>query len=277
RNLIECPVPVIAAVNGPAAGAGLVTVGPVRAGATLTSRATRISADGIPGDPGGREATAGTFSRFAADVGTGGTPSDGVISLAHQYSAPGLLGASGAGLEGAFGEGEVRADVIDEQAGLPAVASSRMELNFRVEGGPVGYKVGAAVGATGGGTVSVLLAPAGEPDSPVARPVDVAVVGAGNGSDALGRTIDETGFLAPGDYVFRVSADAADAPEGDPEGRAYFTFNFQLTDTGGVGSPGGGAGGPPTAIPLPSAGLTGGGMLGLLAVRRLVRTGRRRP
>jgi hypothetical protein len=81
-----------------------------------------------------------------------------------------------------------------------------------------------------------------------------------------GRTIDEDGVLDPGVYRLRIDATATDEPGGTAEATAYYSVNFQLTTADGEGR-----GNPPAAVPLPPAVMAGGGMLGLLAARRLAR------
>lgn len=83
------------------------------AGTTLLSRQTGIYAAGDSGLAGGGfnlSQSSSTFERFADQVGSD-TEGSGLTSVAHQYSVPSVLGASGIGLEGAFAEGQVKSAV----------------------------------------------------------------------------------------------------------------------------------------------------------------------
>lgn len=256
-----------------ACAAGLLAACPTAApaGTTLLSRHSTITATGVPGDAAPDAEVDDTFGRFAGQVGTGDAAVDGVVCIAQQYSVPGVLGTSGAGLEAAFGEGQVRAGVTGSPGTSPAgtaAARSGIELLFQVEGRPTTFAIGAAMGATGGAAVGIELTPVQD-----GRPADavfsVAAAGKDAGPQGQGRAVEDDVFLEPGRYLLRVHADAVDPAGEEPGGSAYYNFNVRMTD-----APDGWAGGPPAAVPLPPAVLGGGGMLGLLALRRLA--GRRR-
>jgi hypothetical protein len=148
-----------------------------------------------------------------------------------------------------------------------------MNLLFQVEGRPAAFELGAAMGATGLATVQIELSPVG--GAQAGGPLFTAgVTGNGAGADGAGETVAEDGLLAPGQYLLRVWADAADRPGANgvpadaPDATAYYNFTFSVSDAGGSANP-------PAAVPLPPAALAGGGMLGLLAARRFARRARR--
>ncbi len=232
------------------------------AGATLLSRHSMIHAS-RSGGVDQQQAVDG-FNTFANEVGDADGPSAGLLSMAHQYSMPGVLGTGGAGLEGAFGEGQVRSRTTNTAG--PAQAQSGFDITFTIDGRPASYTIGGALGSLGNGTVSMQLVPLGDTRS--ASPLFISQTAVNEGGPAgASREIDTGGFLAPGKYKFSVNADAKDVSGSGTESNAYYTFSFSLNDTGGVG----GGNGTPVAVPLP-AGVWGGLiMLGLIGGKRAIR------
>lgn len=238
------------------------------AGTTLLSRQTGIYAAGDSGLAGGGfnlSQSSSTFERFADQVGSD-TEGSGLTSVAHQYSVPSVLGASGIGLEGAFAEGQVKS-AVDGAAG-EAHAQSMLELLFQVDSESAAFVMGATIGATGSGSVKVELSPvtAGTLELPVfAMSVDAKSAG----NDGAGKSLDRQGLLSPGQYLMQVEAEADALPGASIPAEAYFTFNFQLSSV--PGSVGSGGVLPPVAVPLPPAILGGGGLLALLGLARFIR------
>jgi len=231
------------------------------AGATLVSRHSMIHAARSGGVD--QQQTADGFSTFANEVGDAEGPSAGLLSMAHQYSMTGILGASGIGLEGAFGEGQVRSRTTTIAG--PAQAQSGFDITFTIDGRPFAYTIGGALGSVGNGTVSMQLVSLGETRS--AAPLFISQTAANEGGAAgASREIDNSGFLAPGKYQFSVHADSKDVSGTGAESNAYYTFSLALNDTGGVGGSG-----TPVAVPLP-AGVWGGLiMLVLISGKRALR------
>jgi hypothetical protein len=252
----------------------LAAAQPAAAGVVLVTRQSDVRTTGGNGLDGLSQTTG--FDTFAGGVGTPEAPAGGRAAYAHQYAVVGRLGDSGMGLEGAFAEGQVRAQTVPGAAATSA--ASGFDMTFRVDGVPTAYTIGGSLGAAGGGAAVVSLAPlvAGATGTPL---FDLAVYPGDGGAGGSSRELDQAGFLAPGQYVLHVRADGRDLLGSDAESNAYYNFNLTLAGAGvgsGGGTGGGTAGGgdPPPAVPLPPAALTGGGVLGLMAGRKLL--GRRR-
>ncbi len=199
-------------------------------------------------------------------MGTDGAV-QGVVAFAHQYSTPGVLGETGAGLEGAFAEGQVKSAVAS--AGSSA-AHSDLSLLFEVDEQDSAYSIGASVGAMGLGAVRLELCPvvAGAMDLPLFA-VEVAQGEAG--ADGIGKSLEQKGLLTEGQYLLHITAGAEDTPGEPTDAEAYFTFNFELSKAPGSG----GVNQPPVAVPLPPAVLGGGALLAGIIAMRLRRTAAR--
>jgi hypothetical protein len=239
----------------------LGVAGVADAGVTLLSRQSSLrAAGGAVGGVGGSgvddTADFNSFERFADSVGSEDAV-NGIVASAQQYSMPGIMSPDGTGLQGAFGEGSVRASVVDG-VGI-ASATSDLDLVFRVTDAPVEYTLGGAMGTTGVGSTMVQLLPmtagASTPlyTASLDADLDEGVVGTG--------TIDHAGVLQPGDYLLRVQAGSSDTFDPLAESSAYYNFTFIVQGTTQ----------PPAAVPLPPAALVGGLGMGLLGGLRAVR------
>src|SRR5690349_5543355 len=102
---------------------------PTYAGATLLTRHSSLHAS--RGGGLDQQRSFDGFDTFASEVGDPDGPSGGLMSMAHQFSSPGILGTSGAGLEGTFGEGQVRSQTTN--TGGQAQAHSIMDMTFSID------------------------------------------------------------------------------------------------------------------------------------------------
>lgn len=264
------PWPIVPTVSAAVFCLPMAAARPAAAGVTLVSRDSDIRSAGGAGLDGHAEATG--FDTLSDQVGNPDAPLAGRTAVAHQYSVVGRLGDSGAGLEGAFGEGQVRAQTASGAAAVAAV--SGFDLTFKVDGVPSAFVFGGSLGAAGGGSAVVSLAPVVASGTSI---FDLAIAPNEGGAAGAAHELERSGFLAPGQYVLHVRADGQDPVGGGAESNAYYNFNFILASSGVGGDPGTGnpGGNPPPAVPLPPAALAGAGMLGLLAARRWV-VGKRR-